>query len=349
MPCKCASCGKFLPTSPKGVATCASCHCTFHKGCVGTSHNVKRDWVCSECKKKKRQIVCDAGLVRDPDTSPAVAVDILVPGTARPSSSEVSEIKELRRELIQYMSESRDFRSEFRTFMVSTNDRLSGLERRIEALETREPPASPCSDDITLLQQQIIDLKSEVNDRDQDALLADLDIGHLPEVKGENIINTVTVVAAKLGVALEARDVVFAERVGVSANTPSNDEGARGGGAGGQAQMGGRPRRVIVRLARRSLRDDLLNAARVRRCLSSADIGFPGHPRRVYINERLTRTNRQLFHKVREECRKKSWRYSWSKKGRIFARQTDGKPIYSIRSELDLARVFGADVVLAAE
>jgi hypothetical protein len=134
-----------------------------------------------------------------------------------------------------------------------------------------------------------------------------------------SVVQSVTVLAARLGVPLEARDVVFAERVGAP---PAE---------------GGRARRVVVRLARRQVRDDLLRAARVRRTGAAADKGP-----RVFLNERLTRPNRQLFHRVREECRELKWRYSWTRRGRICARQGDGTPVFQFRSEEDISRVFGS-------
>lgn len=83
----------------------------------------------------------------------------------------------------------------------------------------------------------------EINDREQELFSSDLEIGNLPENKGENIIHTVELVARKLGVTLEAGDIVFAERVG-----PRTD---RSGGAA-KPQEASRGRRVLVRLARGS-------------------------------------------------------------------------------------------------
>lgn len=80
----------------------------------------------------------------------------------------------------------------------------------------------------------------EINDREQELFSSDLEIGNLPENKGENIIHTVELVARKLGVTLEAGDIVFAERVG-----PRTDR--TGGAAAGACWCGWR---VVVRLAR---------------------------------------------------------------------------------------------------
>ncbi|KAL0883332.1 hypothetical protein ABMA27_016739 [Loxostege sticticalis] len=199
---------------------------------------------------------------------------------------------------------------------VAVGARIDAVEARVEAAERRRAEAGP--DDAEGLRRTVEELKLELNEREQEALLADLEIGQLPEQKGENVLHAVAVLATRLGVPLEERDLVFAERVGAP-----------------PAEAGGRARRVVVRLARRHLRDELLRAARVRRGVTAEGGG------RVFVNERLTRSNRQLFHRVREECRRLQWRYSWTRRGRIFARKSDGAQVVQFRSLGDIERVFG--------
>ncbi|CAG4946342.1 unnamed protein product [Parnassius apollo] len=134
---------------------------------------------------------------------------------------------------------------------------MDGIERRLEIIEQRHKPSAV---EVVELERTVNSLKLELNDRNQEALLSDLEIGHLPEEKGENIIHTVSVLAARLGVPLEERDIVFAERMGAV-------QAAVSGGSPGSVVP--RSRRVVVRLARRQLRDELLRATRVRRTLTT--------------------------------------------------------------------------------
>ncbi|KAL4705408.1 hypothetical protein ACJJTC_002431 [Scirpophaga incertulas] len=152
-------------------------------------------------------------------------------------------------------------------------------------------------------------------------------VAELESVNGENVFHSVAQLAGRLRVVLENRDVVFAERVGAPPLP----------GEAGEA--GGRARRVVVRLTRRCLRDELLNAARVRRAGLTSSAGV-----RVYLNERLTRSNRVLFHRVREECRRLQWRYAWTRRRHIFTRQSDGNPVFRFGTVEDLARVFGTQL-----
>ncbi|KOB51869.1 Uncharacterized protein OBRU01_26997 [Operophtera brumata] len=322
----CVACGKFL--SPIGGATCSFCAATFHKACVLIQGSVSSGWVCSGCKaNQKRGDNSDTPVKTVSESSSSTSTQV-TPQAPAPVLN--TETQEMRRELAEYMEELRAYRKEmadFRSVVAAINERLDGLDQRLETIEQRKPLSAAI--EVVELEKTVAQLKNELNERDQEALSSDLDIGHLPEIKGENILHTVIQVAAKLGVTLEARDIVFVERVG-SADRVGEEK---------------RARRVVVRLARRQLRDDLLSAARVRRTLSTTQLDIVAPTQRIYLNERLTRANRQLFHQVREECRRLQWRYSWTKRGRIYARQGDGKQVYPIRSEADVKRVFGPNLV----
>ncbi|KAL4720531.1 hypothetical protein ACJJTC_014841 [Scirpophaga incertulas] len=81
----------------------------------------------------------------------------------------------------------REFRSEMellRASFASVCVRMDGIEQRLQALEQRSPDLS--DDRVALLEQTISGLKLELNDRDQEALLTDLEIGQMPEDKAEN-------------------------------------------------------------------------------------------------------------------------------------------------------------------
>lgn len=260
------------------------------------------------------------------------------------------EIRLFRSELREVRDEMREFRREMaglHSSMGACSERVDSLEARIEALETRQSAALPDAK-VNQLERIVTQLQLELNDREQDLLGSDLEIANIPEVPGENVLHTVGLVAAKLGVGLDERDIVFAQRIGLrydrEPQTASSVSPAGGAGAAGAGAAPARARRIVVRLTRRGLRDDLLKSARVRRGATTADLGLPAPSRRFYVNERLTKTNRQLFYRVREAAGRLGWKYSWTKFGRILAKQGEGKPTYCIRSEEDFSRVFGREV-----
>ncbi|CAG9572878.1 unnamed protein product [Danaus chrysippus] len=105
-----------------------------------------------------------------------------------------------------------------------------------------------------------------------------------------------------------------------------------------------RPRPIIVRLAHRAVRDEMLRAARVRRGCDSSGI-VESEAKRFYVNERLTPMNRHIFYKTRELGRSDGWRYIWTRGGRIYARRNGDSETRRIRTLEDTIKFFGDNVI----
>ncbi|XP_063831713.1 nuclear pore complex protein Nup133 [Ostrinia nubilalis] len=127
--------------------------------------------------------------------------------------------------------------------VTESESRISKLEERMQVLEDSQPNDQTQKS----LAASIEHLKAELNDRDQDLLLNDVEISCIPEQKEESLSHVVTVLASKLGVALCNQDIVSATRVGRKSES---------------GEPPARPRPIVVRMARRALRDQLLQAAR---------------------------------------------------------------------------------------
>lgn len=212
-----------------------------------------------------------------------------------------------------------ELRESFREQVATLRSENLKLREEFSALERKVD-----SSDVAKMSEAISDLRNQLNDREQELLINDCDITGIPEHDGEPVGHLVMTLAAKLGMKLEERDVVSAVRVGPK----------RGLVVGAPAPN---PRPIVVRLTRRSLRDELLQAARVRRGATTAELGLPPHePRRFYVNERLTKSNRALFAMARDAGRAARWRFIWTRDGRVFARMENNSPRYVLRSEEDI-------------
>ncbi|KOB74047.1 Zinc finger DNA binding protein [Operophtera brumata] len=207
---------------------------------------------------------------------------------------------ELTKEFKSFKTEMRELRSSvyelksniagIRTDLIISINNVTGIETRMTELEN----AFKMNDfgTVSKLEQTVSDLKTTLNDREQESLLNDVEITGLPEQKGENLANLIPFIASRMDMPLDERDIVSVERVG--ATKISQEESTSTGTM--------RPRRVVFRFTRRTTRDALLQKARERRGLTSAELGLEGAPLRVFFNERLTRLNRLLSAKAREEC-----------------------------------------------
>ncbi|KAJ8707945.1 hypothetical protein PYW08_008489 [Mythimna loreyi] len=358
---KCGGCGRF--TSTQDGVKCGKCLAHYHRACVGVPIKaaLSAGWRCPECtkgvvrdnradtpvrgtsectiKKSAEQVPFTTAVGSKPvspvayDSAPRAMSYTdndcikIPPVSATDASAIMEELRAMRAEIQSFRKEMELEMAGLKVAMGSCNDRIDRLEARLDALEQRasDPPKPGAAEEL------IEDLMRELNDRDQALLVNDIEITNIPEASADNPAHVIQVIGLKLGVSLDERDIVSAERVG------GRQLNATGSGGAQEA----RPRAIVVRLARREVRDRLLASARVRRGATTADLDMPGPARRFFLNERLTRTNRQLFRKARDAASLTDWKYVWTKRGRILARRKAGDATHWIRSEADISRVFG--------
>ncbi|XP_047997278.1 uncharacterized protein LOC125234902 [Leguminivora glycinivorella] len=224
-----------------------------------------------------------------------------------------NDVRQLVIEFRLFREEMRAMSYEIKALRTSMKDltakieqcdgRIDNLYTRVEKLENNTSNICESQNMDKSLQETIDQLRMEINNRDQESLLNDIEISSVPEQCGENAVHIVTTLGQKLGVSLSEHDIVDAVRVGRAVQL---SEGVQGPPA--------RPRPLVVRLARRAVRDRLLQAARVRRGATTEGTGLPGHNCRFYVNERLTSFNRKLFQKARQLKEHYGWRYDMAKK-----------------------------------
>ncbi|KAF9815861.1 hypothetical protein SFRURICE_009759 [Spodoptera frugiperda] len=331
---KCGGCGQFIAASAS--VRCSKCAGCYHRACVGVPPTATPSptWLCPGCKatlpKTDNSATPVKGAAADysdshslPTVAPSASLDL------------AQEIRAFREELSGLRSDIRQLRqenAEFRAANEGYNGRMGAVEGRLDNIEQRFESTDAASYD--RLERTIVDLKLQLNDRDQDLLLNDVIVSGIPESKAENPAHIIKTVSLKLGIDLDDRDIVNVERLGkvrrnITIGSSQNDIAEHP-----------RPRAIAVRLSRRVVRDQLLRAARVRRGLTTADLNLHGQPKR-FVNEHLTRSNARLFHLAREAGQRSRYKYVWTREGRIYARKEDGVSAVRIRSDADINKIFG--------
>ncbi|CAG4944068.1 unnamed protein product [Parnassius apollo] len=325
----CGACGRYLPATD-GI-TCGKYDVAYHRGCLNLSEKTKisTSSMCLDCKNKA------------PRTGDHSNTSVKCQGVSEcsPLHKDIDislEIRLFRNELSTMRNELKEVRkniSMLKDTVLACNINLEEMDCRVTKLEKLyEERLIKC--DTKILEDTISDLRVQLNERDQDLLANDLEISGLPEQKGENPINTVVLCAKKMGLDIDHREIVHAERAGILRTSYYNNNSA-------QKLMSTGPRKIVVWMSRRAVRDDCgRERSRVRRNITSDSLGLPVDPCRIYINERLTSVNRKLFGKTREAAKMASWCYTWTNGGQIFVKKEDGKPVTCIRSDIDLSRVF---------
>lgn len=357
---KCADCRKPLPKREN--LKCMTCKKVYDLECARVSEKLfnimerKDQWSCPDCLTRSSANITPSSPKLNPTPNlPPLTMPtemetanvtlrnrpsrpITPPGTAShvtgkcEEDNTIDELKAYLTELIHSSMHSvKEAISDLTSAIRDQNKRIEQLEARVSLIEKKSEEIQ--IPNTSVLELTIAQLKAEISDRDQSMLSNDVEIAGCPEYPNENCIHLAQSIAKKIGLDLDEKDIVNAYRAGPvrpmsSTTTPAmNCETTR-------------PRPLVVRLARTAPRDAMLRAARVRRNLTTEGLQLAGPLTSIYINERLTKHNRLLFQKARSMAREMQFKFVWTRDGRIFVCQGQGKPKYRIRTEDDLPRVF---------
>src|SRR5258705_11546819 len=155
--------------------------------------------------------------------------------------------------------------------------------------------------DNQILASQVHELNLRVLNLEQKQMENDIEIVGLPDSPNEVLNNTITNIASKLGIEMQHKDIVKSFRVG---NKLNNDK----------------PRNIVVSFTNPGLKADLIKAARIKfRRNSSSD----SNHRSFYINERLTKENKNLLFLAKQKVKEIGWKYNWTAGGNIYVRRDD--------------------------
>lgn len=317
---KCTKCGD----TATDAVTCGLCQSILHFGCAGVTEKTysrmgpekKQAWRCLQCR----------------------GGNVLTPTAAAGAAAEPT--------LLDVLREIKAFRSEFSSMQDSlnavkcdvhnTSQAVIGITSKIESIENQISSLPAMQDELNLVQQDLLDtnkviteLKDDNNAREQFSRLNNIEISGVPVTKSENLNNILQNICIKVGFNLMNTDVDTIHRVRRFNVTTSKDKGT------GDA----RPPAIIVRFTQRRRKDELLAAARVRKSLSTSDIGIGGEPAPLYLNDHLTPANKMLLRRAREAKSQFNYSYLWVRDCKIMMRKNDTSKFIHIAKESDLCKI----------
>jgi hypothetical protein len=160
--------------------------------------------------------------------------------------------------------------------------------------------------DLCQLNIRVSEIEKYVNQMEQETKRNVVEIQGVPQKEGELLSAIIHQIGLVIGVKVDASDIDYVYRVGIR-----NDSN--------------RPPIIVLRFLRQVTASEFLTRRRVKRDLSTRDIGFDNVPSQpVYINEALTQLNRKLYAKARELKRAEKFKYLWIRGGKIYIRVRDG-------------------------
>ncbi|KAJ8735953.1 hypothetical protein PYW08_006609 [Mythimna loreyi] len=189
----------------------------------------------------------------------------------------------------------------------------SDAMKRVKEMESKI--VSPTSEPISIL-------ISKLDRLEQQARQCNIEIGNLPEKRGENLLVILESIAAVINIPITQRDIVAIHLI-PHAHTHNS-----------------RPKNVIVKFTSRLLRDNVLSAFRLAKGITSDRVGLAGTPCRIYMNEHLTLRYKELFRKCRDAAKTSKFRNVWVRNATVLVKENnnenDDSPTIAVRSEDDI-------------
>lgn len=222
----------------------------------------------------------------------------------------VLEIKTIKENMHQFEVSITSLKNE----VAGNSEKLTEVTKRVESLENQPAAAS----DYPLLKSEITKLSNELALKDQLLRLNNVEIKGIPMKRNENLFDLVCKLGGHLGLPIEKTDINFVSR----------------------AQSTAQPKPIIVGFLIRYTKENFVASARSHKpYLTAEDIGFVGNNNRIYINDHLSKENKQLLTKTKKAASEKNYSYVWVQNGKILTRKNDTSPIIAVKSESDLSRL----------
>lgn len=242
--------------------------------------------------------------------------------------------KNLRDDLDSFKSEFKKELNELRSDQNPMKQQMEEFSSTIKSLETS---AQFTSDQNELITKRVDDLSNrskrientdiivsnmemKINTLEQQARQCNLEIANVPERRAENLLAILENLGNQINCQITKADVISVHRVP-------------------RASRNDKPKNIIVKFSTRILRDNILSSFRLKRGLTSDQLGISGTPHTIYVNEHLTINNKQLFRETREAAKTAGYKYVWVKHSTILTRQSDNSPVLAIRSQNDIAKI----------
>lgn len=181
--------------------------------------------------------------------------------------------------------------------------------------ELTQLKAEVASLSLTVAQQNdtIDKMSTEINDLEQYTRRANFEIHGFPATRGEDLVAFVTDLAIKLNIAdFQKTDIATVHRL------PARQDAIPS---------------IIVQMKTAAKKQVWMNARKGLAALQSDT--FP----RLYFNENLTRTNRELFRLARFRGKEKGFKFIWTGNGKVLAKKCEGAPVTRIEKLSDLEKI----------
>ncbi|XP_047543805.1 uncharacterized protein LOC125075962 [Vanessa atalanta] len=329
---KCAGCFNNIIEATSIGCSVPICERRFCNDCISINSSTserRNQWLCPECSSLENNTdestlsrpnidSHNISLLNITETMPLLPTLASVGG-----SSETFDVQNLLTEVRLLTKEIN--RCHERIDLLEAT--VISNESHIYTTESQENEGE--NNEMEFLKCTISELQVRMNAQAVNHLKKEIELCGIPELPSENATQITLHLAQEIGVELSDQDIDWTTRAGPRI-LPSDK-------STGNARKHSRP--IVVRLLRRSKRDEIIKASKTRRNITSSDLGLPGPAQKVFINERLTQLNRLFFRECRTQSKRVGYNFCWCNNGIIYVREREGKAAIVVQSYEDLERL----------
>ena len=235
-----------------------------------------------------------------------------------------SEISDLSRVLNTKLALLEAAVKEVREGQEGIRSSISFLDEKFEAMkkttERLERDNATLQKENKALQGQLDALNRQVLDLDQYHRRMNLEITGIPEKKDENAEKIVLQVAQMVNPNISVSDIDIAHRLG-------------------KPRDGDRPRPIIVRFSNRRSRNAVYDERRKLKNLSLRDLGYQHGNGKIFVNENLIPSTRELLGEVNKARKNLGFKFLWTYNGKIFVKKNEAAFPIIINSKDDICKM----------
>ena len=319
----CAECTTAISNRSPGII-CNTCGTTYHAKCAGVNLPAIKSakgifWKCTVCvnRTSKRSSIIYPSTSSEIDSNSTSNNNLDLPIDSPLIVVIREEFKSLKSQF-----------SELSSSMTFCCNKIDDFEASIQQINAKFNQFEKIVAENKQLKADVETLTHKVNSLEQRSRSNNIELHGIPESKDENLSKIVLEIGSELGCNIAEHDIQCAYRIRNNAfRNPSNRSILS---------------HIVVELQSRHVKNKIIASMNAKRKQiksinnSNPHISIPGITDKLFINEHLSKYNKNLFYKLRKTAKEKGIKYVWTKNCVIYARKNDTSKACVISSENDI-------------
>jgi hypothetical protein len=220
-------------------------------------------------------------------------------------------------------------------------DKFDSIGKKVDVLEAKYESSvkeNKCLKSKVLRLSNITKAQDEeINNMQQYSRRDCVEISGIPEEPDENTDALTVKIGSLMGIRIHESDISISHRLPQKVQNESYSSRLRSREGTTSGNRANRFPKIIVKFARRSVKDQFYQGRRNLKDKTTKDLDFSlTLVNNIFISERLTSKNKELFKECLQFKKIHSFKYIWIQSGRIYLKKNKDLPSHIILSKQDL-------------